>query len=142
MLATDYLNHFNEVVMLIEMVGSAPEFMADIAPWRPKSYAEHFRDSSFSDRELAIQAYDHAPLAFREPFDETVAAIDATILGAIEVLNAAAEDSPDELNRIATATASEVRALIDVASGIINGHTKTSRQDDIDRLLDFDSVAA
>lgn len=40
------------------------------------------------------------------------------------------------------ATAAEVRALIDVASGIINGQTKTSRQDDIDRLLNFDGMAA
>ena len=28
-LATDYLNHFNEAIMLLEMLASAPEFRDD-----------------------------------------------------------------------------------------------------------------
>ena len=43
LLATDYLNHFNEIIMLLEMVPSMPECYEDAAGWRPKSYAEHFR---------------------------------------------------------------------------------------------------
>ncbi len=143
LLATDYLNHFNEVVMLIEMVGSAPEFMPDIAPWRPKSYADHFRDSNFSDRDLAIQAYEHAPLAYRVPFDETVAAIDALILSGIQELGVAvAAAAADDLDRIANITTAQARTLIDRASGIIHGHTSTSRQDEIDRILDIGDAAA
>ena len=34
-LATDYLNHFNEVVMLLGMLGDMPEMFEDIAAWRP-----------------------------------------------------------------------------------------------------------
>src|SRR3546814_7715400 len=45
LLATDYLNHFNEIIMLLEMVPSMPECYRDAVEWRPKSYAQHFRDS-------------------------------------------------------------------------------------------------
>src|SRR3546814_4894183 len=55
LLATDYLNHFNEIIMLLELLPSMPECYADAAEWRPKSYAAHFRDRCFSAAELAIQ---------------------------------------------------------------------------------------
>src|SRR3546814_2388545 len=61
LLATDYLNHFNEIIMLLEMVPSMPECYRDAVEWRPKSYAQHFRDSCFSDAELAILASENAP---------------------------------------------------------------------------------
>ena len=37
-LATDYLNHFNEAIMLLEMLSSCPECRADFLGWRPTSY--------------------------------------------------------------------------------------------------------
>ena len=48
LLATDYLNHFNEVVMLIEMIADMPECLEDAQAWAPKSYQDHFRDSNVS----------------------------------------------------------------------------------------------
>ena len=37
-LSTDYLNHFNEAVMLLEMIPVMPECGEDLAAWRPLSY--------------------------------------------------------------------------------------------------------
>ena len=34
-LATDYLNHFNEVVMLLEMLPDMPDFAEDVLAWEP-----------------------------------------------------------------------------------------------------------
>src|ERR1700740_1106175 len=59
-LATDYLNHFNEAIMLLEMIPDMPECAADFLSWRPLSYAEHFTASHFRARDLAIAAYDSA----------------------------------------------------------------------------------
>ena len=42
-LATDYLNRFNEAVMLLDMLTTCPEFRADFLSWEPMSYREHFR---------------------------------------------------------------------------------------------------
>ena len=37
-LATDYLNHFNEAIMLLEMLPVAPDCKEDFLAWRPMSY--------------------------------------------------------------------------------------------------------
>ena len=50
-LSTDYLNHFTEAIMLLEMLSSCPECLDDFLGWRPKSYREHFAASRFSDRD-------------------------------------------------------------------------------------------
>jgi len=136
LLATDYLNHVNEVIMLIELLGAAPEFFDDVRAWRPMSYAEHFRQSGFVDRELAIWAYDQVPLVYRLPFEGIIADIDATILaGAAAIERAIADGDQECLARAADATAAHTRALVDQASAIIHGRSVTARQDEIDALL-------
>ena len=50
LLATDYLNHFNEIVMLLEMVPDMPEIIEEAKEWTPKSYTDHFDDSTFTER--------------------------------------------------------------------------------------------
>ena len=52
-LATDYLNHFNEAVMLLEMIPDMPECAEDFLGWQPLSYCEHFTASNFKARDLA-----------------------------------------------------------------------------------------
>src|SRR5271169_4789390 len=74
-LATDYLNHFNEAVMLLEMVPDMPECAEDFLGWRPLSYAEHFTASNFKARALAIEAYDTADVRIRTEFDNITSAI-------------------------------------------------------------------
>ena len=59
-LATDYLNHFNEAIMLLEMIPDMPECAEDFLTWTPLSYAEHFIASNFKARDLAIEAYESA----------------------------------------------------------------------------------
>lgn len=72
LLATDYLNHFNEVIMLLEMTPDMPECFEDIKAWAPKGYEQHFRDSGFAEKELAILAYRHSPSQYRTAFDSTI----------------------------------------------------------------------
>src|ERR1700741_487675 len=40
-LATDYLNHFNEAIMLLEMIPDMPDCAEDFLSWGPLSYSEH-----------------------------------------------------------------------------------------------------
>src|SRR6195256_6538544 len=68
-LATDYLNHFNEAIMLLEMVPDMPECAVDFLGWQPLSYGEHFTASHFKARELAIEAYESADASVRAEFD-------------------------------------------------------------------------
>src|SRR6478609_12208048 len=64
-LATDYLNHFNEAVMLLEMIPDIPECADDFLSWRPLSYREHFTASNLKARDIAIEAYDSADTVIR-----------------------------------------------------------------------------
>src|SRR3546814_8302628 len=59
LLATDYLNHFNEVVMVLELVPDMPEIIEEAAAWQPVTYIQHFAASILSDRELAIRSEEH-----------------------------------------------------------------------------------
>jgi hypothetical protein len=64
-LAGDYLNHFNEITMLLGLVADSPDMIADIEDWRPLTYEEHFERSGFSAKALAIAAYRGAPKPVR-----------------------------------------------------------------------------
>lgn len=138
LLATDYLNHFNEIIMLLEMVADMPEILEECRAWQPKDYCSHFRDSTFSDRELAIEAYDCVPTKFRQPFEETIDQINRLIGQSLEHLDAAVAMGEAEIVRIrATACSRGVQRMMDVAGAIIHGSAITMQQDEIDDLLGF-----
>src|SRR6476646_1058485 len=75
-LATDYLNHFNEAVMLLEIIPDMPECAEDFLTWSPLSYAEHFTASNFKARDLAIEAYEKADPNVRAQFDHLADTMD------------------------------------------------------------------
>mgnify|MGYP001563766784 FL=1 len=136
LLATDYLNHFNEVVMLLEMLPDMPEMLDEVKAWKPKAYQDHFRSSTIADRALAVEAYDHVPKRYREPFDTTVEQINRLIVTSIERLEQDIGQGNPELLRANAKTLSRViQRLMDVAGGIIHGSQKTMAQDDIDAML-------
>lgn len=136
LLATDYLNHFNEVIMLLDMVPDMPDILEDCKEWQPKSYAEHFHDSSFSDKELAILAYHHAPARYRQPFDETIGRMNALALSSIaEAESALAEGRTEAVTDIVRTASRTLQKMMDVASAIIHGSQKTLLQAEIDTLI-------
>src|ERR1043165_8855335 len=72
-LASDYLNHFNEAIMLLDLLPTTPECIVELIGWEPLSYQEHFAASHFKDKELALAAYAVAEPAARAPLDEIAA---------------------------------------------------------------------
>lgn len=135
-LATDYLNHFNEIVMILDILADCPDCYEDARGWQPKSYAQHFADSSLSDRDLAIEAYACAPLKYRRPFDRIVEQMDHLVLFALRRLETpvAAQDAA-EIRRIAAAVTRRLQELVASASAVIHGSVATSAQDDVDALM-------
>ena len=122
-LSTDYLNHFTEAVMALEMAGSAPECLDDLRAWRPKSYAAHFAGSRFSNRDAIVAAYLATDPAIRTTLDQMS-----------EVLNALVERSRDlacqhtdatEIEAIARRGVARLRPLIARTAAVINGATGT-----------------
>lgn len=136
LLATDYLNHFNEIIMILDMLPSFPDCFDEAREWQPKNYEEHFRNSGFSDRELAISAYEHSPRRFRKPFDDTIDAMNQLILSALDDIETAiSENSNEEVARIVSATNTTMRRLTDVVSAVIHGGEDTAQQAEIVSIL-------
>ena len=136
LLATDYLNHFNEVIMILEMVGDMPEMLEDVKAWQPKSYAEHFRDSGLSIGELAIAAYACSPPRHREAFERTIDQMHHVLAKGVDNIEQAIAGGHPELIRLsAQAVSRALQLLNDTASAIIHGGENTMDQAHIDELL-------
>lgn len=122
LLSTDYLNHYNELVMMLEMVGDMPDMLAEAEEWQPKTYQDHFRDSAFKHKDLAIWAYEHAPDEYRAPIDDCVARMDSEIANGLPALRALADGGDqDALRARVDGLTAHMRARIDTMSALING---------------------
>src|SRR5687767_10058229 len=55
-LSNDYLNHYSEVLMLIEMAGDDPTIAADLADWQPVDYRTYFGASDLRRAADALAA--------------------------------------------------------------------------------------
>ena len=140
-LATDYLNHFNEAIMLLEMLPMAPDCKEDFLTWRPMSYREHFAASRFKHRDLAIAAYQVADPVFRRQLDGITDQMNQILTEAHDGLKG--DLSHDTIRILAEATAHWLRPLVARAGAVINGELTATQprgdaapQDAIDALFD------
>src|ERR1700757_1058272 len=92
-LATDYLNHFNEAIMLLEMIPDMPECATDFLEWHPLSYAEHFIASNFKARDLAIEAYESADAKIRTEFDHVTTTMTSILTAVGDAMRETTQDS-------------------------------------------------
>ncbi|MGE0230566.1 MAG: hypothetical protein AB7O39_15335 [Flavobacteriaceae bacterium] len=121
-LSTDYLNHFNEAIMLFGLAPDVPECFEDLQNWMPIGYEAHFAKSGLRERFHAIEAYRECARGRRQMFDLTIAELSAVLVEGIARLRR--EMEAGETSR-ATLRAGEcvarARDLMDHAAGIING---------------------
>jgi hypothetical protein len=138
-LATDYLNHFNEVVMLLEMLPAMPDCAEDVLEWAPLDYESHFENSGFSDKKLAIMAFHAAPEDLRKNLKARVAEIDAAVLASQEKLRQT-QDPADVAQMLSDLATHKIKPLISRASGVIHGFieddTAPSEGDDAQAEID------
>jgi hypothetical protein len=128
-LATDYLNHFNEAVMLLEMIPDIPECAEDFLAWAPLSYEEHFCASNFKDRDLAIEAYESAEARVRAEFDQLTSSM-TSILTAVGLAMREARQDKTRATLAEQATG-WVKPLVMLTAGVING----SSEADVEKIM-------
>jgi hypothetical protein len=133
-LATDYLNHFNEAIMLLEMVPDMPDCAEDFLTWKPLSYRQHFAASNFRARELAIASYDSADPAIRGEFDGITAAMTSILTAVGAAMRQARQDKTRAT--LAEQATGWVKPLVTLAGGIINGQgIRSDREADVDYIM-------
>jgi hypothetical protein len=128
-LATDYLNHFNEAIMLLEMIPDMPDCAEDFLLWYPLSYREHFIASNFKARDLAIDAYDSADEHIRTEFDNITSAMTSILTAVGTAMREARQDKTRAT--LAEQATGWVKPLVALAGGIINGGTEA----DVDYIM-------
>jgi hypothetical protein len=134
-LATDYLNVFNEAMMLFGLLPDMPDMLEDLKAWEPLTYEQHFARSGFQAKDLAILAYQNADPSIKEPFDalstETCDLLQAAIIEA-ERMILTNEDLADFVGETTFAVQSSIMML----DGMVHGGHAGGAQDDIDALFD------
>ena len=136
LLSTDYLNHFNEIAMLLELIPDMPDMLEEAKIWEPKTYVEHFQQSTIADRDLAIACWPLVPARFKAPFEQTIATLNLLIPQIIEHAELLmANNDPDRLQHRISTGVQALHLYIESASGIIHGSDHTLDQGDIDRLI-------
>src|SRR6201986_4253950 len=90
-LATDYLNHFTEAIMLLEMIPDMPECSEGFLAWCPLSYCEHFMTSNFTARDLAISAYESADPEIRAEFEQLTDTMTSILLAVGSAMRGASQ---------------------------------------------------
>jgi hypothetical protein len=117
-LATDYLNHFNEAIMLLEMVPELPDCIEDLNTWQPLSYTEHFEASGFKDRDLAIEAYYLADPRLRDRLDELSNVMNAMLVSTSEAMNGL---TSAQAAAVAVGAVSRLKHMVAQAGAVIHG---------------------
>lgn len=140
-LAHDYLNHFNEAIMVLELMATMPEALEHFLAWRPKTYCEHFNASRLKHRAFAVAAYEAADSRARRQLDELSAAMNGILVSLRETLRM--NLSQPVAIPLATAAATHLKQMVGLAGAVINGggvddldEATDSAQSAIDALLD------
>jgi len=134
-LATDYLNVFNEAVMLFGLLGDMPDMIEELRNWEPLSYEQHFARSGFQAKDLAILAYQNADPSTKAPFDalshQTCELLQHAIAQAEGLIHQGAP-----LDDFIAETTMALQASIMMLDGMVHGGAAGGAQDDIDAFFD------
>jgi hypothetical protein len=129
-LASDFLNQFNEVLMLLEVTGSDPALDRDLHHWRPRGYIEHFEASHLRDSALVIEAYALCPASVRRRFDRLSGDLSAFILQGLAELHPLGGEA---MHHASGMLAARIRRRVESLSAIIHP---------AERRLDNDTISA
>jgi hypothetical protein len=141
-LANDYLNLFNEIVMLIEQLPTMPELIDDILRWRPVTYQDYFANSVLPGRTSALEAYAALDAGFRRDFEGVVADLDRRAVGAVVAIRrqykATSVVSPESMGELCERAGGTLREVLAMATNLVNYGTRAPRESEqqrADRLL-------
>ncbi|ESQ93190.1 hypothetical protein [Asticcacaulis benevestitus] len=135
-LATDYLNLFNEAIMLFEMGLDMPDMAEELADWKKHSYVEHFEKSGFEMKDIVISAYHHAPAELRCDFDDVCERALSVFDSSIDILMSS--NLEDEAARAdLTERLRDMKALVIEMDSHIHGRADMTKslQSEVDALF-------
>jgi len=118
-LATDYLNHFNEAIMMLELIPSMPACIDDLMSWKVMTYREHFLAATQKHRDDVLVAYDTADPQARIMLDEIADTMSSILSATRDALRL--DLSPTVAGGLAREAAYQLKPLVARAGAVING---------------------
>jgi hypothetical protein len=141
-LANDYLNLFNEIVMLIEQLPTMPELIEDILQWRSTSYQDYFSTSPLPGRASALEAYAALDEQFRRDFETIVQDLDRRAVGSVAAIRLHykihGETQAEAMAALCARAGENMREVLRKATNLVNYGGRRARetaQRRADRLL-------
>jgi hypothetical protein len=121
-LANDYLNVFNEVLLLLEFLPTMPEMTDEALAWQPRTYLEHFEQSTLPSAKLALGAYANVDPGLRKKFEAILSRLNQIVLDAQRTIARESDgpDYPDSIAESCEATAEAMRVGLAYANRLIN----------------------
>ncbi len=124
-IANDYLNHFNEILLMVENLPVLlPDMVDDILGWKPVSYVEYFKKSPLPGSAEALRIYDSLDQGFRTDFESMVELIDRIVLASIAVIaDHRLPDGgidPEAITGICEQCSADMRLVLDRTADLIN----------------------
>lgn len=119
-LSTDFLNRYNEALMLIELAVDDHGIVEDLKAWRSITYREHFETSPLRCAPSALAAYEDVSPARRAGFEALCVAMTRLVATATALLS----DKPAGLDAatIAEVAGEALRRQIGRATQFINAN--------------------
>ncbi len=136
-LANDFLNQYNEIIMLIECLPLDLEAIDVIQEWRPLSYVEHFKASGFADTEKVLEAYARAPAGNKQRFGTILNDLNHMLSGVLsDFVSAAKTEAGDgtSLLSCSLALATEIRAQAQALRAIISADLYSQQSDEPQKI--------
>lgn len=124
-IANDFLNHFNEILLLIENLPLLlPEMVDELLQWRAKTYREYFQNSNLPGSAAALEIYANLDPEFRRDFEMMVARLNLMALEDIHFIKEHrgpnGEIDPDEVSEFCQTAAIEFRDALERAANMVN----------------------
>lgn len=142
-IANDFLNHFNEIFLLVENLPVLlPEMVDELMQWQPITYVGYFERSNLPGRSQAIANYERVDPAFRNSFDALIDRLNTLALKIIAGIGRHRNDdgglAAEDVADFCAEAAREFRTALDLASSMVNtgkSGEAESAQTLADRLL-------
>jgi len=124
-IANDYLNHFNEILLLIENLPALlPEMIDEILAWKPVSYREYFTNSPLPGSVKTLEIYDSLDEEFRVDFESMVKILDKIILESIKIVTDARRPDgtldPGDVEDVCETLSAKLRLVLDRTADLVN----------------------
>jgi hypothetical protein len=124
-IANDYLNHFNEVYLMIENLPILlPEMVDELMEWRPVSYTEYFQRSPLPASAETLAIYEKLDQSFRSDFEEMIVLLDEIVLRSVALVSSHrlpdGTIDPDAITEMCEKYATDLRILLDRTADLVN----------------------